>query len=122
MALQPFVRPWPLFQFINPYTIGRTPWAGDQAVAGPLPTHRATETQNKRTQTSMPRVGFEPTIPVLEQTKTVQALDCAAKVIGLCLILYNTIQRLTNVIVVTLLNIIIYNTNVLMNRMPLLID
>jgi hypothetical protein len=26
--------------------------------------YRTTQTQNKRTQTSMPRVGFEPTIPV----------------------------------------------------------
>jgi hypothetical protein len=26
----------------------------------------------------MPRVGFEPTIPVFEQSKTVRALECAA--------------------------------------------
>jgi hypothetical protein len=31
--------PWPLFQFLNPYTVGRTPWKGDQPVARPLPTH-----------------------------------------------------------------------------------
>jgi hypothetical protein len=30
----------------------------------------------------MPRVGFEPTIPVFEQAKTVHALDRAATVIG----------------------------------------
>jgi hypothetical protein len=30
----------------------------------------------------MPRVGFEPTILVLEQLKTFLALDCAATVIG----------------------------------------
>jgi hypothetical protein len=30
----------------------------------------------------MPRVGFEPTIPVLERVKTVHALDRAASVIG----------------------------------------
>jgi hypothetical protein len=29
-----------------------------------------TQTQNKRTQTSMPHVGFEPTIPVFERAKT----------------------------------------------------
>jgi hypothetical protein len=40
---------------------------GDQPVARPLPTHRTTQTQNKRTQASMSRVGFEPTIPVFEQ-------------------------------------------------------
>jgi hypothetical protein len=48
---------------------------------GPLPTHRTTQTQNKSTQTSMPGVGFEPTIPVFERAKTVHALDRAAKVI-----------------------------------------
>jgi hypothetical protein len=30
----------------------------------------------------MPRVGFEPTIPVLERAKTVRAFDRAATVIG----------------------------------------
>jgi hypothetical protein len=30
----------------------------------------------------MPPVGFEPTIPVFEQAKTVHALDIAATVIG----------------------------------------
>jgi hypothetical protein len=42
---------------------------GDQPVARPLPTPRKTQTQNKHIQTSMPRVGFEPTIPVFERTK-----------------------------------------------------
>jgi hypothetical protein len=42
-------------------------------VARPLATHRATQTQNKRTQTSMPRVVFESTIPVFERSKTVHA-------------------------------------------------
>jgi hypothetical protein len=30
-----------------------------QPLARPLPTHRTTQTQNKRAQTSMPRVGFK---------------------------------------------------------------
>jgi hypothetical protein len=34
------------------------------------------------TQTSMPRVGFEPTIPAFERAKTVHALDRAVTVIG----------------------------------------
>jgi hypothetical protein len=38
--------------------------------------------ENKRRQTSMPRVGFEPTIPVFEREKTFHAVDCAATVIG----------------------------------------
>jgi hypothetical protein len=36
----PFARPRPLFQFLNQYTVGRTPWTGDQLVARPLPAHR----------------------------------------------------------------------------------
>jgi hypothetical protein len=35
-----------------------------------------------QTQTAMPRVGFEPTIPVFERAKTFHALDRAASVIG----------------------------------------
>jgi hypothetical protein len=45
------------------HTVGRTPWTGDQPVARPPPTHTAKQTQNKRTQTSIPPVGFEPTFP-----------------------------------------------------------
>jgi hypothetical protein len=40
----------------------------------------------KRGQTSMPRVEFEPTIPVLERAKTFHALERAATVIGKCVI------------------------------------
>jgi hypothetical protein len=50
MALQPFIGPWPLVQFRNLFsTDGMTPLTGDQPVARLLPTHRTTETQNKRT-------------------------------------------------------------------------
>jgi hypothetical protein len=46
----PFVGPWPLLQFRNLfYTDVRTPWTSDQSAARPLPTHRTTQTQNKRT-------------------------------------------------------------------------
>jgi hypothetical protein len=51
-------------QFLNLETVGSTPWTGDQLVARPLPTHSTTQTQNKRRQTSILLVGFEPTIPV----------------------------------------------------------
>jgi hypothetical protein len=43
--------------------------------------HRTSQTLNKRTQTSMPQVGFEPTNAVFEGTKTVYASDRAAAVI-----------------------------------------
>jgi hypothetical protein len=81
MSLQPF-GPWPFFQFLNLYTVGRTLWTGDQPATKPLPTHRTTQIWNKRTQTSITRVGFEPTIPVFERAKTFHALDPAATVIG----------------------------------------
>jgi hypothetical protein len=44
--------------------------------------HRTTQRQNKRTQISMPLLGFEATIPVFELAKTVHSLDRAAAVIG----------------------------------------
>jgi hypothetical protein len=81
MALQPFGLRH-LFQILNPIH-SRTPWTGDQPVARALPTHRTTQTQNKRTETSMLLVEFEPTTPVSEQAKTIHALHCAATVIGL---------------------------------------
>jgi hypothetical protein len=65
-------------QFLNPKTVGRIPWTGDQPIARPL----AIQTQNKHRQTSMPWVGFELTIPAFERAKTVHALDRAATVIG----------------------------------------
>jgi hypothetical protein len=70
MALQPFVGPWP------------PPLSEDQPVARLLPAHRTAQTQNKFTQISMPLVGFEHTIPVLERAKTVHALGRVATVIG----------------------------------------
>jgi hypothetical protein len=70
------------FTFLIFYTIGSNPWTGDQLVARPLPAYKTAKTQNKRTQTSMPRVGFERTIPLFERTKTVHALDRAVSVIG----------------------------------------
>jgi hypothetical protein len=42
---------------------------------------RTTQTQTKR-QASMPRMGFEPTIRVLERAKTFHASDRAATVKG----------------------------------------
>jgi hypothetical protein len=77
MAVQPF-GPWPLFQFLDPIHSRQTLWTGHQTVARPLPTHRKTQTQNKRTQTSMARVGFEPTTTVFGRAKTVHGLDRAA--------------------------------------------
>jgi hypothetical protein len=63
-------------QFLNLKTVGKTPSQGRYL-------HRTIQTLNKRTQISMRRVGFEPTIPVFERAKTVHALDRAAAVFGL---------------------------------------
>jgi hypothetical protein len=63
------------------YTVGRVPRTGDKPVARPPPTHGMAQTQNKCTQTLMPQVGFEPTIPVFERAKTVHALYNGATMI-----------------------------------------
>jgi hypothetical protein len=64
------------FRFLIPYTVCRTSWTGDQPVAIPLPTHRTAQAQNKRTQTSMHWVEFEPTILAFERAKS-EATDYA---------------------------------------------
>jgi hypothetical protein len=66
------------FQFPNLYTVGMAPWTSDQSVARPLPTYITAQTQNKRTQKSMPRVGFETTIPVSSAGTTLPLLICYA--------------------------------------------
>jgi hypothetical protein len=73
--------PWPLFQFLDLYTVGRTP-TGDQTVARQLPIHRTTPAQNEPTQTPMARIWFEPTLPMFEGAKAVRASDCAIIVTG----------------------------------------
>jgi len=40
-------------------------------------TYTGQHNTEKRGHTSMPRAGFEPTIPVFERSKTVRALDRA---------------------------------------------
>jgi hypothetical protein len=56
-----------------------------------------TQTEDKHRQTSVPRVGFEPTIPAFERAKTVHALNRAAAVISRFLIkvgkIYITVFR-----------------------------
>jgi hypothetical protein len=111
-VLQPFVEPWPLLNFLIFYTASRTPWASDQPVARSLPTHRTTQIQNKCTQTSMPQVGFEHTIPVFEGAKTVHTANRAATVIVFwMLLLYvysmDTLPVLNTIIILNIITIII---------------
>jgi hypothetical protein len=88
LALQPFVGPWPLFKFLDLFTqsVGLLGRGISQSQGRCL--HIGQYKQNKRTQTYMLRVGFEPTIPVFEKAKTVHTLDRAATVIGYINILY----------------------------------
>jgi hypothetical protein len=73
--------PWPLFQFLNPYTVDRT-CSGNQLVARPLPTHRTTQTQNKRTdihasswiRTNDPSVRVGEDCSCLDRAATVMTL------------------------------------------------
>jgi hypothetical protein len=78
------VGPLPLLQFRNRfYTDSMTPWTSDQPVARPLPTHRTTQTRNKRIHRHQCLwVGFESMIPAFERAKTVHTLYRAVNVIG----------------------------------------
>jgi hypothetical protein len=71
--------PRQLFQFLNLYTVCRTLWTG---ITRPLPTHRKTQTQNKRIRTTMPWAGFETMNPLFEREKESSSLDLADIVIS----------------------------------------
>jgi hypothetical protein len=72
MALQLFVGALALFQFPD---LIHSPY--DFLQVGSARRKAATYTQNKRTHTSISRVGFEPTIPAFARAKTVHTLDLA---------------------------------------------
>jgi hypothetical protein len=90
------------FSFLIQYTVGRTPWTGVQPVARPQPTHRTTQTQNKHTQTSMPRVGFQPMTPMFKRVKTVHALDHTATVISIVSLCHRYIKKSRKSVAVSL--------------------
>jgi hypothetical protein len=54
-------------QFLNPETVGRSPWMGDQPFVRPLPI----QTHNKHRKIFVTSVGFEPTIAAFERAKSV---------------------------------------------------
>jgi hypothetical protein len=70
-----------LFSFLILYTVGRTPWMGDQPVARPLPTHRITQTQDKHRHPCL-EWDSNPRFQCSMGGKTVHALDRAATAIG----------------------------------------
>jgi hypothetical protein len=81
MALQPFVGPWPLFQFLELLHSHQDSLDGGSA-RRKAAIYTGEHKQNKRRGTSMTRVGFEPMIAVSERAKKILALDCAATLIG----------------------------------------
>jgi hypothetical protein len=85
--------PWNIsfrFCFLILYTVGRTPWRRDKTVPithcelvvnySALPNTNRLNTK----RTSMPWVGYEPTIPVFERAKTVHALDGTDTIFFFC--------------------------------------
>jgi hypothetical protein len=56
-------------------------WGHKSLDGGSVRCKAVTYTQNKRTQTSLLRVGFEPPTPLFERAKTVHALHRVATVI-----------------------------------------
>jgi hypothetical protein len=71
-ALQPFVEPWPFFQFLGPFTLSVGSLGRGISPSQGRYLHTVQHEQNKRKQISIPQVGFEPTIAVFERAKTVQ--------------------------------------------------
>jgi hypothetical protein len=75
MALQPFgIRPLLQFNLIHSRQ--------DSLDGGSACRKASVYTQNKRTQTSMPRVGFEPATQLFERAIAVHAVDRAATAFG----------------------------------------
>jgi hypothetical protein len=76
MVLQSCAGPWPIFSFImDTQSVGLLARGSARHKST---TYTAQHKHNKRIETSMPKVGFEPTIPAFERAKTVRA----ATVIG----------------------------------------
>jgi hypothetical protein len=82
MALQPFFKPWPLFQFLDLFiqSIGHLGRGISPSKGRYL--HTGQHKHRINAHASMPQVGFQPTIPVFERARTVHALDRASTAIG----------------------------------------
>jgi hypothetical protein len=82
MALQPFCWALAAFQSFNPVHSWLDSGQGNNPLKGRY-LHTGWHKQNKRTHTSMPWVGFKPTIPAFDRAETINALDHKATVIGI---------------------------------------
>jgi hypothetical protein len=74
------------FSFLILYTVGRSPWTGDQPVARPLAVPRTTQTQNKRRQYKHPCLDWDPNLQSQRsRERRVHASYRAETLIGLLL-------------------------------------
>jgi hypothetical protein len=79
------------FSFLIFYTVGRTPWTGDQLVVRPLPP------QNKRIQISMPRMGSHgPSVRAGEPGSCLRPCDHYDPLI--CVFFYSIINLICHLI------------------------
>jgi hypothetical protein len=69
------------FTFLIFYTVGWTPWTGDQPVSRPLAEHRAAQRLNAHRHPYL-KWDSKPMTALFERVKTVYALDRPATVIG----------------------------------------
>jgi hypothetical protein len=76
-----FLVPGRFFSFIILYTVHRTLAQGISSSQDRY-IHKGQHKDNKRKQISMPRVGFEPMIPVFERARIVHTLDRAGNVLS----------------------------------------
>jgi hypothetical protein len=81
MAVQPSVGPWTLYQFLNPIHCRYNSLDGGSA-HHKASTYTQEDTNTENIQTSMLRVGFEPTTPLVDWAKPVYSLDQAGTVTG----------------------------------------
>jgi hypothetical protein len=90
LALQPQFGPWPAsmklsvsLRFTRSWTFGRTPWAGDQLVARPLPVHKHRKTHiHTQTRNIHALSGIRTNDPSFRASKDSDALDRSVTVTG----------------------------------------
>jgi hypothetical protein len=85
VALQPFVGPWPLFHFLDPILLERG-ISPSQGIYLYIEQHKH-RINSHNTQTSMPWVGFGPTIPAFERAKDSSCLRPRGHCDRLCLLI-----------------------------------
>jgi hypothetical protein len=90
LALQPQFGPWPTsmklsvsLRFSRSWTVGRTPWVGDQLVARPLPVHKCRK-MHTHTLNIHDLSWIRTHDPGFRASETVHTLDCPATMTSHC--------------------------------------